>query len=197
MPQNVTLQTYVCFKLFREISERNAFASKDCCIEDVDDRNSDCFVEACVLASGLQSSAPVAEAYDALQRDILTQRYGLCVRHLAVSRQPLPIPLPFPLIFSVPTLMPGAVLSGCQKPENVGPDVVAAPVLTRLATGPQLLPLLRHKISVMKSLGGRRGAPGAAILADWGFAREDTEEMVEQLQRLVQGGLGSFEEDTE
>ena len=153
------------------------------------DLDSDCFVGACVLASGLQSSAPVAEAYDALQRDILTQRYGLCVRHLAVSGQPLPIPLPFPRIFSVPTLVPGAVLSGCQNP-----DVTTVPVLTRLATGPQLLPLIRHKIAVMESLGGRRGAPGAAILADWGFAREDTEEMVEQLQRLVQGS-GSFEED--
>ena len=147
--------------------------------------------------TGLQSSAPVAEAYDSLQRDILSQRYGLCVRHLTVSRQPLPIPLPFPRIFTIPTLSPGAILHHSNPSRGLGSDVVAVPVMTTLATGPQLLNLFRYKISAMKAHGVRRGAPGAAILVDWGFAREDTEEMVEQLEELVQGALGNFEEDME
>ncbi|KAL5206520.1 hypothetical protein ABZP36_034729 [Zizania latifolia] len=107
--------------------------------------------------------------------------------HLAVSLCPLPIPLPFPSIFRSNIGRHGEILS--NHPEGAQPkgslDIESIPMVTRLRSSSVILPFIERRSGSLQKHGVARGAIGSQVLRDWGFGREEVEDMGEHLAKLL------------
>ncbi|WVZ90724.1 hypothetical protein U9M48_037003 [Paspalum notatum var. saurae] len=106
--------------------------------------------------------------------------------NLSVSSCPLPIPLPFPSIFSSSIGQQGEILSS-QHPEGTRPkgslDIVSVPMLARLRSSNAIVPFIERRSASLQRLGMARGTLGSQILRDWGFGKEEVEDMGEHLAK--------------
>ncbi|KAM3272396.1 hypothetical protein ACQJBY_042504 [Aegilops geniculata] len=118
--------------------------------------------------------------------------------HLSVSPCPLPIPLPFPSIFRSNIGQHGEILSnhaeGTQPKGSL--DVESIPMAARLRSSNAVLPFIERRSLSLQKFGVARGALGTQILRDWGFGREEMEDMGEHLSKMARafhpdGGLTS------
>lgn len=118
--------------------------------------------------------------------------------HLSVSPCPLPIPLPFPSIFRSNIGQHGEILGnhaeGTQPKGSL--DVESIPMAARLRSSNAVLPFIERRSLSLQKFGVARGALGTQILRDWGFGREEMEDMGEHLSKMVrafhpEGGLTS------
>lgn len=110
--------------------------------------------------------------------------------HLSVSRCPLPIPLPFPSIFGTRVGRRGEILSNpVSESESMSRrgsiDVHSIPMAARLRSSTAILPFLENRLGNIRKFGLERGSIGAEVLRNWGFGREEVEEIGENLSKLV------------
>ncbi|XP_055816634.1 uncharacterized protein LOC129886113 isoform X2 [Solanum dulcamara] len=107
--------------------------------------------------------------------------------HLSASTCPLPIPLPFPLIFGNMVGQHGELLdtpiSGSSSRGSL--EVHSIPMATRLRSSTAVLPFLESKLGNLRRFGIERGALGAPLLQSWGFGKDEVEDMVEVLSKMV------------
>ena len=107
--------------------------------------------------------------------------------HLSVSQCPLPIPLPFPSIFGSSIGRHGEILR--DHPEGIHPkgslDVVSIPMAARLRSSNAVLPFIERRSASLQKLGVARGALGSQVLRDWGFGKEEVEDMGEHLAKML------------
>ncbi|KAI3500508.1 hypothetical protein L1887_36330 [Cichorium endivia] len=139
------------------------------------------------LGSGEQE-ASVLEVREAVETayDKATTRPRFS--HLSVSRSPIPIPLPFPSIFGKFVGRRGEILSNPVSGSNSrrgSLDVQSIPMAARLRSSTAILPFLENRLVNIKKFGLERGSIGAEVLRNWGFGREEVEEIGENLSKLV------------
>ncbi|TVU49407.1 hypothetical protein EJB05_00715 [Eragrostis curvula] len=107
--------------------------------------------------------------------------------HLSVSQCPLPIPLPFPSIFGSSIGRHGEILR--DHSEGTRPkgslDVVSVPMAARLRSSNAVLPFIERRSVSLQKLGVARGSLGSQVLRDWGFGKEEVEDMGEHLAKLL------------
>ncbi|CAN6334713.1 unnamed protein product [Urochloa humidicola] len=108
--------------------------------------------------------------------------------HLSVSPCPLPIPLPFPSIFSSSMSQHGEILSN-DHPEGTrlkgSLDIVSVPMAARLRSSNAIAPFIERRSASFQRLGVARGMIGSQILQDWGFAKEEVQDMSELLAKML------------
>lgn len=108
--------------------------------------------------------------------------------HLSVSPCPLPIPLPFPSIFNSSIGQHGEILSN-NHPEGTLPkgslDVVSVPMAARLRSSNAIVPFIEKRSASLQRLGVARGSLGSQILREWGFGKEEVEDMGEHLAKML------------
>ena len=107
--------------------------------------------------------------------------------HVSVSRCPLPIPLPFPSIFGNLVGRRGELLSNPQSGSGSrgSLDVHSIPMAARLRSTNAVLPFLENRLSNIRKFGMERGSVGVDVLRDWGFGKEEIEEIGENLSKMV------------
>ncbi|XP_050206826.1 uncharacterized protein LOC126656327 [Mercurialis annua] len=107
--------------------------------------------------------------------------------HLSVAVCPLPIPLPFPSIFSNKVGQHGELLSSpvAGSTSRGSLDVHSIPMAARLRSSKVILPFLENRLLNLRKYGIERGAPGTELLRSWGFAKEELEEMEENIYKMV------------
>ncbi|KAL4582375.1 hypothetical protein LXL04_006922 [Taraxacum kok-saghyz] len=129
------------------------------------------------------SLSEVREAVEAAYEKATTRpRFS----HLSVSRCPIPIPLPFPLIFGTHVGKRGEILSQPEsESESESHDVESVPMAARLRSSTAILPFLENKLGNIRKFGLERGSIGAEVLRNWGFGREEVEEIGENYSKLV------------
>lgn len=98
------------------------------------------------------------------------------VRHVTLSQQPLAIPYPFPPIF------------------RSQPDQGEVSILTRLGTGPLVLPLIEIRLEDLRRHSVQR-TTASSVLGEWGFPKETRDDLIEHLQGLVNGSSGRFSDE--
>ncbi|KAK3136884.1 hypothetical protein QOZ80_5BG0444310 [Eleusine coracana subsp. coracana] len=107
--------------------------------------------------------------------------------HLSVSQCPLPIPLPFPSIFGSSIGRQGEILrdhsEGIRAKGSL--DVVSIPMAARLRSSSAVLPFIEKRSASLQKLGLARGSLGSQVLRDWGFGKEEVEDMGEHLAKLL------------
>ncbi|CAN6348265.1 unnamed protein product [Urochloa humidicola] len=107
--------------------------------------------------------------------------------HLSVSPCPLPIPLPFPSIFSSSVGQHGEILSN-NHPEGTrlkgSLDVISVPMAARLRSSNAIVPFIERRSVSLQRLSAR-GMLGSQILQDWGFAKEEVQDMGEHLSKML------------
>ncbi|PUZ67665.1 hypothetical protein GQ55_3G453800 [Panicum hallii var. hallii] len=108
--------------------------------------------------------------------------------HLSVSPCPLPVPVPFPSIFSSSIGQHGEILSN-DLPEGTRPkgslDVVSIPMAARLRSSNAIVPFIERRSASLQKLGMSRGGLGSQVLRDWGFGKEEVEDMGEHLAKML------------
>jgi hypothetical protein len=108
--------------------------------------------------------------------------------HLSVSPCPLPIPLPFPSIFSSSVGQQGEIL-GTSHAEGARPKgplaVGSVPMAARLRSSSAIAPFIERRSASLQRLGVARGTLGSQVLHDWGFGREEVEDMAEHLAKML------------
>ena len=108
--------------------------------------------------------------------------------HLSVSPCPLPVPLPFPSIFSSSIGQHGEILSN-DLPEGTRPkgslDVVSIPMAACLRSSNAIVPFIERRSVSLQKLGMSRGTLGSQVLRDWGFGKEEVEDMGEHLAKML------------
>lgn len=108
--------------------------------------------------------------------------------HVALSLCPLPIPLPFPSIFKGHVGKQGEYLSSTQSDSNGRKgslDIDSIPMAARLSSSTVVKPLIEKKLASLCKYGMERGAEGSRLLQNWGFGRDEVEEMGEVLSKMV------------
>jgi hypothetical protein len=107
--------------------------------------------------------------------------------HLSVSPCPLPIPLPFPSFFRSNIGRHGEIIgSHSEGTPPKGPlDVESIPMAARLRSSNAVLPFIERRSLSLQKLGVARGALGTQILRDWGFGKEEIEDLSEHLLKMV------------
>ncbi|RZC45220.1 hypothetical protein C5167_038161 [Papaver somniferum] len=108
--------------------------------------------------------------------------------HLSVASCPLPVPLPFPSIFGNCVGQHGELLGSPipgSLPRRSSLDVHSVPMAARLRSSNDVLPFLDKRLSNLRKFGMDRGAAGIGLLQNWGFAKEEVDEMGESLSKLV------------
>jgi hypothetical protein len=107
--------------------------------------------------------------------------------HLSVSQCPLPIPLPFPSIFSNSIGQHGEILrdhsEGTLTKGSL--EVISIPMVARLRSSNVILPFIERRSASLQKLGVARGALGSQVLQDWGFGKEEVEDMGEHLMKML------------
>ncbi|KAJ3674356.1 hypothetical protein LUZ60_004972 [Juncus effusus] len=105
--------------------------------------------------------------------------------HLSISLSPLPIPLPFPSIFSPQTGRLGETLISPQTLKKGPLEVESVPIATRIRSSIAIKPFLDNRKNNIFKYGIVRGAKGLGFLKDWGFGKEEVDEMGENLAKMV------------
>ncbi|WCJ31074.1 hypothetical protein M5689_012589 [Euphorbia peplus] len=130
------------------------------------------------------SISEVRDAVDEAYEHALTKP-KFC--HLSTTLCPLPIPLPFPSIFKNMVGQHGELLSSPIPGSSIkgSLDVHSIPIAARLRSSSAILPFLEKRLLNLRKYGMDRGAPGAELLRSWGFARDEVEEIEENLHKMV------------
>lgn len=107
--------------------------------------------------------------------------------HLSVAQCPLPVPLPFPSIFSNLVGQHGELLNtpGSSSASRGSLEVHSIPMAARLRSSNAILPFLQKRLENLRQLGIARGALGTELLRNWGFDKDDVEELGEALSEMV------------
>lgn len=107
--------------------------------------------------------------------------------HLSVARCPLPIPLPFPSIFGNLVGQHGELLSTpiSGSPSRGSLHVHSIPMAARLRSSNAVLPFLENRLRNLRRFGIEQGALGVDLLRNWGFARDEVEDIGEDLSKMV------------
>ncbi|XP_020275001.1 protein misato homolog 1 isoform X2 [Asparagus officinalis] len=120
--------------------------------------------------------------------------------HASVSLCPLPIPLPFPSIFRSCVGRQGELLeTPTEMTQTKGSlDIDSIPMAARLRSSRAVMPLIMKRLENLRKFGMQRGALGGGLLQNWGFGREEIEDMGEVMAKMVmqldphsQGSSGS------
>ncbi|MQL78186.1 hypothetical protein Taro_010615 [Colocasia esculenta] len=137
------------------------------------------------LSSGLRAS--ISEVKDSVYS---AYQHGLpkpMFLHLSAALCPLPIPLPFPSIFGNLVGQHGELL-GNPIQGNIprgSLDVDSIPMAARLRSSSAILPFIQTRSDNLGRYGIERGAAGTQLLRDWGFAKDEVEDMGESLSRML------------
>lgn len=151
-----------------------------------------------ILGPGCQE-AMISEVNSAVQT-----AYANAVRrprfsHLSVSRCPLPIPLPFPSIFGNFVGQRGELLAtpdlGFRTRGSL--DIHSIPMAARLRSSTAILPFLEKRLHNLRRFGIQPGALGGGLVRDWGFGKDEIEDMGETLSKMVITLNPSCEESSE
>lgn len=59
------------------------------------------------------------------------------------------------------------------------------PVATRLRSSSAIVPFLEKRSADLREYGIARGAPGAGLLCDWGFGKDEVDDMGEHFMKLL------------
>lgn len=107
--------------------------------------------------------------------------------HLSVARCPLPIPLPYPSMFGNLVGQYGELLNSPFVGSSPrGPlEVHSIPMAVRLRSSSAILPFLENRLGNLRRYGLQRGALGAELLRNWGFADDELYDMGEMLSKMV------------
>ncbi|KAL8540877.1 hypothetical protein ACS0TY_002209 [Phlomoides rotata] len=138
------------------------------------------------FASGCKR-ASVSEVQDAVQAAYLNSVNRPKFSHLSIAQCPLPIPLPFPLIFGNLVGQHGELFDTpvSSSASRGSLEVHSVPMAARLRSSNAVLPFLENRLGNLRKLGIARGALGTELLGNWGFEREDVEDMGETLSNMV------------
>lgn len=130
------------------------------------------------------SISEVKEKVNAIYGNAIT-RPMFC--HLSVARCPLPIPLPYPSIFGNLVGQYGELLSSpIVGSSSRGPlDVHSIPMAVRLRSSSAILRFLENRLGNLRRYGLDRGALGAELLRNWGFANDELYDIGEMLSKMV------------
>ncbi|KAG6549008.1 hypothetical protein Mapa_009450 [Marchantia paleacea] len=141
----------------------------------------------------------VANASEISVRARTNSRQSLRLSHLAVSQCPLAVPLPFPCIFASHIGKYGNILprpNVISKQGRGGIDVISAPVAARVSTSRAVLPYIKRRSMDMQQLALARSTTGPSLMQDWGFAREEVQELSESLSSMLAAYGDEVESDT-
>ncbi|KAI3960655.1 hypothetical protein MKX01_003829 [Papaver californicum] len=173
-------------------SQRSFQGSLNSLTPDVKENAEDSYeVESMTIHGALHSGGNHASISEV--KDSVTAAYESSVNrpmfsHLSVVSCPLPVPLPFPSIFGHCVGQHGELLSspipGFQ-PARSSLDVHSVPMAARLRSSNAVLPFLDKRLSNFRRFGMDRGAAGIGLLHDWGFGKEEVDDMGEALSKLV------------
>lgn len=109
--------------------------------------------------------------------------------HLSTATCPLPIPISFPSIFASHIGRHGELLSPfCSSQDYLpkGPtEIVSIPMSARLRSTNAILPFIEKRVENLRRFGVQRGAMGAQLLRNWGFDKDEVEDMGEVLSKMV------------
>uniref|UniRef100_A0A0E0Q7Q7 DML1/Misato tubulin domain-containing protein n=1 Tax=Oryza rufipogon TaxID=4529 RepID=A0A0E0Q7Q7_ORYRU len=107
--------------------------------------------------------------------------------HLSASLCPLPVPLPFPSIFRGNIGRHGEILSDhAEESQPKGSlNIESIPMAARLRSSSAVLPFIERRSGSLQKHGVARGAIGSLVLRDWGFGREEVDDMGEHLAKLL------------
>jgi len=148
-------------------------------------------VESLVVHGALDAGgkrASISQVKDAIRSGLEGRETKPKFSHLSVSPCPLPIPLPFPSIFSGSIGQQGEILSN-SHPEGSRPkgslDVVSVPMAACLRSSSAIVPFIERRSTSLQRLGVARGTLGSQVLRDWGFGKEEVEDMGEHLAKML------------
>ncbi|KAL6622531.1 hypothetical protein ACP70R_032410 [Stipagrostis hirtigluma subsp. patula] len=169
----------------------NIQRSLRCLTPEINDEDEDPYaVESMVVHGVLDAGghrAPISQVKDSVVLSFEGRETKPKFSHLSVSQCPLPIPLPFPSIFSSSIGQHGEILSnhseGTQRKGSL--DVVSVPMAARLRSSSAILPFIEKRSTSLQKLGVARGALGSQVLRDWGFGKEEVEDMNEHLAKML------------
>lgn len=141
-----------------------------------------------VLGTG-NHEASVSEVREAVETAYENTSTRPRFSHVSVSRCPLPIPLPFPSIFGNLVGRRGDLLSNPLSGSGSGSrgslDVHSIPMAARLRSTTAVLPFLENRLNNIRKFGIERGSIGVDVLRNWGFGKEEIEEIGENLSKMV------------
>ncbi|KAI3945991.1 hypothetical protein MKX01_024747 [Papaver californicum] len=163
-------------------SQRSFQGSLNSLTPDVKENAEDSYeVESMSIHGALHSGgthASVSEVKDSVTAAYESSANRPMFSHLSVASCPLPVPLPFPSIFGNCPI-PGS------HPGRSSLDVHSVPMAARLRSSNAVLPFLDKRLSNLRRFGMDRGAAGIGLLQDWGFRKEEGDDMGEALSKLV------------
>ncbi|KAK6143876.1 hypothetical protein DH2020_024224 [Rehmannia glutinosa] len=138
------------------------------------------------FASGCKR-ATVSEVKDAVQAAYVSAVERPKFSHLSTAQCPLPIPLPFPSIFGNLIGRNGEFLDTpiSESASRGSLEVHSVPMAARLRSSNAVLPFLENRLANLRKFGLARGALGTELLRNWGFGKEDVEELGEALSNMV------------
>lgn len=138
------------------------------------------------FASG-SKRASISEVKEAVQAAYMDAVGRPKFSHLSVAQCPLPIPLPFPSIFGNLVGKHGELLDTpvSDTTSRGSLEVHSIPMGARLRSSNAILPFLENRLENLRKLGIARGALGAELLGNWGFGKDDIEELGETLSDMV------------
>lgn len=140
------------------------------------------------ICAGGGGSATVAQVLECTYTGKTAVRRGaLSLSQLSVSPTPLPIPLPFPCIFGPSISARGDILPNpiASTTGRGGADVLSIPVAARVTSSDSLLPYAKGRLTSFRKLGLSRASVGGGVLEDWGFAKEEAQDVAEVLGNLA------------
>lgn len=119
--------------------------------------------------------------------NMAVRRGALSLCQLSVSRNPLPIPVPYPCLFGPYVSARGDILPNpiASTTGRGGLDVLSSPVAARVTSSDSLLPYVKGRLLNFRKLGLSRGSVGGGVLEDWGFAKEEAQDLAEVLGNLA------------
>ncbi|KAI3448513.1 hypothetical protein Pfo_005178 [Paulownia fortunei] len=138
------------------------------------------------FASGCKR-ASVSEVKDAVQAAYLNAVERPQFSHLSVAQCPLPIPLPFPSIFGNLVGRHGELLDTpiSDSASRGSLEVHSIPMAARLRSSNAVLPFLENRLGNLRKFGTARGSLGTELLRNWGFEKDDIEDLGETLSNMV------------
>ncbi|CAA3007020.1 misato homolog 1 isoform X1 [Olea europaea subsp. europaea] len=130
--------------------------------------------------------ASITEVKDAVQAAYDNAVTRPKFSHLSVARCPLPVPLPFPSIFGNLIGQHGELLdTPISGPASRGSlEVHSIPMAARLRSSNAILPFLENRLGNLRKFGIARGALGTELLRNWGFGKDELEDIGETLSKM-------------
>ncbi|KMZ57141.1 Misato-like protein [Zostera marina] len=135
----------------------------------------------------INGRASISEMKDAFhegyRNDIFHPQPKPMFSHLSAAA----CPLPFLYLFH--HCRHGELLSPINSSQDCLPkgpiEIVSIPMSARLRYSNAILPLIEKRLENLRRFGGQRGAVGAQLLMNWGFDKDEVEDMGEVLSKMV------------